>query len=351
MRTDLGHLPHWKQREIKYALGVIFEEFEKFREHASQEWRRRGRILNVVLYGSHARGGWIYDRIRYISDYDLLITVNHEKLLDYGGWYAKVTERFLCEQLAGKLKAPVSIILHTQADVINQLALGRYFFANIVKEGVSLYQAHGHALPEPTPPNPKTAYEEAVRYFASWRFQTRNGLKLARFSTKEAEALAASRRESANECDAAQRDAAFMFHQTVERAYDCFLLVYTLYCPTTHNIGYLRNQCEIRDAALREAWPLAPRTLSSRFNKLKEAYIKARYSPHFRVSQEELEWYDERVSLLVNLVEASCHDRLEQMARDAAAFKKSNSSRRRPSLRSHTGRPAALLDGSASQSK
>ncbi len=53
MRSDLDHLPANKQRELARVLQLIFEEFEDALALATQDWKRKGRILKVVLYGSY----------------------------------------------------------------------------------------------------------------------------------------------------------------------------------------------------------------------------------------------------------------------------------------------------------
>ena len=59
MRTDLDHLPPAKQRELERVLEVLFAGFEEATSLATQAWKKKGRILKVVLYGSYARGGWV----------------------------------------------------------------------------------------------------------------------------------------------------------------------------------------------------------------------------------------------------------------------------------------------------
>src|SRR3546814_20113938 len=73
-------------------------------------------------------------------------------------------------------------------------------------------------------------------------------------------------------------DAAFNFHQAVERAYICFLLVRTLYFPRSHNIKFLRSLAEDNEPRLIEAWPRDRRLDRRRFQLLKRASVAARYS-------------------------------------------------------------------------
>lgn len=46
------------------------------------------------------------------------------------------------------------------------------------------------------------------------------------------------------------------------------------------------------------------------FSKLREAYVKARYSKHYRISIEEIEWLSERIEALGQVASAVCAERL-----------------------------------------
>jgi hypothetical protein len=87
-------------------------------------------------------------------------------------------------------------------------------------------------------------------------------------------------------------------HQATERLYNCVLLVCTFYTPHNHNIIFLRTQAERLDLRLVEAWPRELRKDRALFEKLKDAYVKARYSKHYRITAEELAWLGERVEEL-----------------------------------------------------
>ncbi|MBD3775288.1 MAG: nucleotidyltransferase, partial [Halothiobacillus sp.] len=57
----------------------------------------------------------------------------------------------------------------------------------------------------------------------------------------------------------------------------------------------------------------------ARFEKLKEAYVKARYSKHYRITKEELEWLGEQVEELGRVVHKICLERLDRLKADALA--------------------------------
>ena len=46
------------------------------------------------------------------------------------------------------------------------------------------------------------------------------------------------------------------------------------------------------------------------FEKLKDAYVKARYSKHYRISAEELAWLGGRVEELGRVVQTICLERI-----------------------------------------
>ncbi len=79
-----------------------------------------------------------------------------------------------------------------------------------------------------------------------------------------------------------RKAAAFDLHQSVERAYICFLLVQTLYFPRSHNIKFLRSLAEDKEPRLVEAWPRETKQDRARFERLKRAYVEARYSGELR---------------------------------------------------------------------
>jgi hypothetical protein len=117
--------------------------------------------------------------------------------------------------------------------------------------------------------------------------------------------------------DGALKVAAFDLHQTAERLYHCVLLVRTLYSPKTHNLSRLRQLSEELEPRLKLVWPRETKLERRCFELLREAYVKARYSRHYRISAEELEWLGSRVELLQKLVREACLERINELARAA----------------------------------
>jgi predicted nucleotidyltransferase len=114
MKSGLEHLPETKRRELARVVEILFSEFEAAIAGGKSEHKRHGQILKVILFGSYGRGDWIDDPVSgYVSDYDLLVVVNDEKLTDVLEYWAGADEHLLREyQVTHKLTAPANFIVH-----------------------------------------------------------------------------------------------------------------------------------------------------------------------------------------------------------------------------------------------
>lgn len=307
MRTDLDHLPPQKQRELERVVQLIFEEFDDAFALAKHEWKKAGRILKVILYGSYARGTWVdepHTAKGYQSDFDLLIIVSDKRLTDRVKYWAKLDERLMREYgLTGTLRTPVNFIVHTLQEVNDGLAHGRYFFMDVKQEGIAVYQSDDTELHTPKPKTPTQALAMAKEYFQEWYPSAgeffddfRSNVDRARF-----------------------KKAAFELHQATERLYHGVLLVCTFYTPHNHNLAFLRTQAERIDPRLTYVWPRENKRDRARFEKLKDAYVKARYSKHYRVTKEELEWIGAQVEELGRVVHEVCSERIEKLEAEVKA--------------------------------
>lgn len=297
MKTDLDHLPQSKQRELAHVVRVLFEEFEATTTK-SNGFGKVARIFKIVLYGSYARGDWVDDPIGgYTSDYDILIVVSHDKLIDFTDYWAAAEDRLMRDvTITNALSAPVNFIVHTLKDVNQQLEHGRPFFGDIVRQGIVLYEAEGHPFAQPRNLPPDEARAEAQRYFDEWFPSAVRRHDLASTATSKGYA----------------KEAAFDFHQTVERLYHTVLLVLTLYSPKSHKLNFLRSHCEGIAPELIAAWPREDKFSRRCFELLRLAYVNARYSPEYKLTDEEIGWIAERVAALETLVRDVCERRLAQ---------------------------------------
>jgi predicted nucleotidyltransferase/HEPN domain-containing protein len=303
MKTSLDHLPEGKRRELAFVVDVIRKGFAFAVERRTMSRLRSAQLLKIILFGSYARGDWVEDPVgRYFSDFDLLVVVNSDELTDVAEFWTKTEEALLDELSAGKnLRTPVSIIYHSLDDVNEKLRLGRYFFLDIVRDGIVLFEDQGHAFAEPLPLSPEQALHETQDYFEEWFDSSTRRLELAQAALQKGY----------------WKEAAFDLHQTTERLYHCVLLVRTLYSPKTHNLSRLRQLAEELEPRLKVVWPRETKFERRCFELLREAYVKARYSSHYRISEAELCWLAERVVRLQKLVREACLARIDELAKAA----------------------------------
>jgi predicted nucleotidyltransferase/HEPN domain-containing protein len=303
MNHDPDHLPEGKKRELALVVEAIREGFARAILHRTQPRFRLGKLLKIILFGSYARGDWVEDPVgRYFSDYDLLVVVDHEDLTDVPEFWTKTEDRLL-EMLAEgtRLRTPVSLVYHSLDDVNEKLRLGRYFFMDILRDGVVLFEEPGHSFVEPQPLSATDALAETQGYFEEWFESAEGFLDTARY------AMTQSR----------DKEAAFLLHQATERFCQCLFLVRTLYMPKTHSLNRLRSLAEDMEPRLKAVWPGANKDERQAYARLREAYIKARYSREYRISTQQLEWLVSRVEALRSIVETACRERLTTLAEAA----------------------------------
>ena len=304
MKKSLSHLPDGKRRELEFTVGVLKDALTDALATRRSPELLSGCILKIILFGSYARGGWVDDPVgRYFSDFDLLVVVNNERLTDTGEFWREAENKLLSALVSGQhLRTPVSFIVHSLDDVNHQLERGRYFWVDIMREGIVLLDTPGVEFVPVQPMPVEVALSEAEAYYE----------EAMDFVARRAEVFAIEA-EKGRELLRWRKDAAFTAHQMAERLYLSLLMVMTLYVPKSHNLIFLRKRTDEFDERLREVWPGSNKFERRCFELLRGAYVKARYSPHYKVTSEELEWMAERIGVLRETIGSICDARLAEM--------------------------------------
>lgn len=307
MKSSLDHLPERKQRELARIVDLLLEEFEDALKDATADFKKKGRILKVILFGSYARGDWVdepHTMKGYRSDYDLLILVNNRKLTDFASYWYKAADRLIHDK---GVPTQVGFIVHSRREVNTALRQGQYFFSDIQRQGIVLYELDDEPLADPRPLTPADEYRVAREHFDVRFAEAQMMLATAQWQYRQSP-----------ENTGWQKGAAFSFHQAIEHAYSTALLTLTNYGPASHNLNFLRTLAEGRDRRLAEAWPRDQQRYRAWFNTVNEAYVKSRYSKHYAISEEALVWLGERTAILHDLVETICQDHLGELEAKAA---------------------------------
>lgn len=286
MNTNLSHLPEQKQREIAEILEIIKEE---------------ARPEKVILFGSHAGNKWVEDEyvedgitFSYISDYDFLVVVKKGEGQEKE--HAMISH---IENRTNHIKNAVSPIVH-DIDYVNEgLRFGQYFFTDIIREGVLLYDTGNYTFEEPKVLTPAEEKQKAQGYFDIWfpyggefLIDAKNGYERGSY-----------------------RKGAFELHQAAECFYNTVLLVFTGYKPKTHNLQKLRNYAKHTSTDLYTIFRTPPSDEREfhLFDLLKRGYIDARYKLDYHITADELQALIEKVTRMQCIVEKICLEKIERI--------------------------------------
>lgn len=285
MKTGLGHLPEAKRADLTKAVELIVAA---------------GEPEMIILFGSHARGDWVEDiqqegknLFEYQSDFDLYVLTRLAKHVNRYTLNPALRRRF-----SEIIRTPVSLIADTVKHFNESLERGRYFYVDVAKEGIILYDSGRIAIVEPRELSREERLEEVTSDYEYW-FNCADsffnffddGMRRGDF-----------------------RGASFQLHQAVEHYTTTALLVLTSYKPKGHDIEERLKQCAALDARFGQVFPVVDAEDLRRFELLCAAYIGARYKKDFRISREDLEHLVGHVRELRDLTQSTSDARIWQLS-------------------------------------
>ncbi len=277
----------------------------------------------VILYGSHARGDFKNGKIIEIgdsrvlrrSDYDILVVIDQpdeKREIDkfYRGFACPKmigsTEIIMRKELRG-LNLPVQIIVEQIDEINGRLEEKQYFYSDIKREGIVLYDTGKYQLSEP--PNeitPVVRRQYAENEFKGWFKEAREFMI------------------DANNCIERKnyKRASFHFEQACEMCYKCILLVYTHYAADEHDLYALREEAEKYEPFLKYIFSFETEKQEKYFDKLNLAYIGARYIRTFTVETNDIAHWKPEVEKLLSLTEQTCQIKIEALKQIESEYKK-----------------------------
>lgn len=60
MHRTLDHLPVGKRDELAFVVELLTSSFDEERSTRWAQHLKNGQILKIILFGSYARGDWVY---------------------------------------------------------------------------------------------------------------------------------------------------------------------------------------------------------------------------------------------------------------------------------------------------
>ncbi|NOQ25373.1 MAG: HEPN domain-containing protein, partial [Bacteroidales bacterium] len=284
MKTTLKHLPEIKLYELSIVKRTILEFCPD--------------IEMIILFGSFARGDWVEDKYQedqisyeYKSDFDLLLIFNSE------GQANSVSLKHKLETLIrdANVKTRISLILHTIQFVNNRITRGNFFFTNIKKEGIMLYNAKNHKLSKHKKLNNVERQKNAQEDFEHWFISATGFLETFRFYLKRGKFT----------------QAVFLLHQATERYYHAIILGFIGYKPKTHDLEELGRYAKNLSPEFDKVFPKSTKEEKRLFELLQKAYVDARYKKDYTIEKNELEYLEQKVKLLKEMTKRICTEKIK----------------------------------------
>lgn len=289
MKRSIKRLPKRTQEELTALLDLMRQRLKE--------------CEMIILFGSYARGDYVlWDtkiefgvRTSYQSDYDILIIVAKNVAKQVERKLDKITEKYHDMFQHRRHASPQFIVEHINT-VNRNLEVSQYFFTDIVKEGIMLYDSEKCQLAKPR----ELSFKE-IRDIAQSEF---DGLYPYACNFMDLVKICLSKKQN--------KEAAFLLHQVCEKLYNCILMVFTNYRPKSHRIQDLSGMVKRFSIELATVFPLNTDTEKVRFDLLCRSYIEARYNKHFSITCEELEYLIERAEILKDLTQRLCKEKIAE---------------------------------------
>ncbi|NRB10324.1 MAG: HEPN domain-containing protein [Rickettsiaceae bacterium] len=283
MKTDISHIPQHKQSFLQNVTNMILREAKKVNEE----------IAFIILYGSYARGDWVDDNVGgYYSDYDILV-VPVNKIEYHPFLWHKIRENIAKWKLPYYKPTP-QIIEHNIKFLNKKLQENEYFFIDIKKEGIILYDSGKYQLAEPKDFTLKERQAKAADNFDYWLQKASSFLPGVEFFIQK------------NELN----KAAFLLHQATESFYATISLVYADYKKSTHNLAELESYINGLEPRFIKVFPKKNEEEKRLFELLRKAYVDSRYKRSYKITKEELTWLIDKVKLLEDLTIKCCEEKI-----------------------------------------
>jgi predicted nucleotidyltransferase/HEPN domain-containing protein len=283
MKNSINHLPEIKQDELQKIVETIQKSCKD--------------VEKIILFGSYARGSYKEakdikpnSKSGHISDYDILVVTKEKETALNSLLWSRISVKL--QVLA--LSAHPKIITHDIAELNNKLSQGQYFFSDIKKEGILLFDSKNFELVGVGKLNDKEKQKIAKEHFDYWFKRAENFFKKFDFMFSQNQFT----------------DAAFDLHQVAESCYKAILLVFSNYTPREHFLAILGKEAGKHYPELKTIFHKTNKEDEDRFKLLEYAYIGGRYDPKYHISKEDLEVLAKDVKKLLKLTEEICEEKI-----------------------------------------
>lgn len=293
MKNSINFLPERKRNDLRELVGLIRDEVRD--------------VVMIILYGSYAKNTYVEcDERRdfgvktyYTSDYDLLVVTKKRLGVREGTVATRVNARFM-DGRDNEFQTRPQLINESVSKLNDALSEGRYFYVEILAQGIMLYDSGEYRLATPRELDYAEIKEMAEAYYKDKYSDAEDFLFHAKI---------AQERRTYQMCS-------FMLHQATENFIKTIPLVYVLYGYKEHDLEFLIEKCKPYTLDLAKVFPRDTDEEERLFELLQRAYIEARYNKkNFAVTQADIDALIPRIELLRDIVEKVCRKRIDEYSR------------------------------------
>ena len=287
MKTSLSKLPPYAKTDLKQIVALVLEKLPQ--------------TEMIILYGSYARGTYVeYDErdefgilTSFMSDYDILVITSEIDSREVGRLLDIVDQIYYRHP---DQQTPIQFITDDIVKFNSDLSEGRYFYTDIKKEGIMLYDSKKFKLERARKLRFNEIRQQAEEYFQEKFESADEFLETAKFHYSKKW----------------YRKAAFMLHQACENYFYALRLVHTLKNSKQHNLFKLLAFVRKYSSDLNLIFPQDSVEEKRLFYLVKSAYVEARYNPQFIVTKEDIQALIPKIEKLRQTVEIVCKTQIEK---------------------------------------
>jgi HEPN domain-containing protein/predicted nucleotidyltransferase len=259
-------------------------------------------LAKVILFGSYARGDHVISdkysesntTYEYKSDFDVLVVVPSDKIAKDSTLWHNLQNKIAADKL---IKTPVSLLVDTLHFVNEKIREGNYFYVDVTREGIVLYDSGEYKLIEPDNVDPEQQRKIMQTDYEFWMQKAEDFTRDYEYNMK----------------DGVLNNAAFHLSQTAESLYCGVLLTYTGYKPKTHNIEKIEELILQFLPHFQGLYKTASQKELVAIELLQRAYIEARYSQAYKVETNQLEFLADRLQELKKHVQELCEAKIKSL--------------------------------------
>ena len=299
MKKSIAFLPKKNREDLKYLVELILDKIPV--------------CEMIILYGSYARGTYVsYDEreefgipTSFKSDYDILVINSawsydkiENKLVSVRNIYDKRGDH--------RYRVPVQFIHDSIKKVNEDLKYSRYFYTELKRDGIMLYNRGKNKLARRKPLKFGEIKKQGEEYFGEKYAKARLFMEQAVFMYDKEEYVMSS----------------FNLHQACENLFNAIMLTFTLKNDKEHNLEELFKASRGYAPELIRVFPVGNEEEERLFKILVCSYIEARYNPEFKVSREDVEDLMVKVEKFEEVTKQVCERRIKEYEKLAKTEKK-----------------------------